>query len=79
MSQRRCNPEHPDDMTEPKKLKAEDVIGHAEAAALFFRTMIGEGIPVLAATQMACSYVGALLLTGEHGKEPKRPWEDPNE
>ena len=63
-------------MKEPKKLKPEDVMDHAAAAALFFRRLIDEGVPVHAATQMACSYVGGLLMLEMEGESPDQPWEE---
>ena len=53
----------------------EEIIGQAQAAALFFRTLVDEGVPPASAVSMACSYVGSLLITGRLNAEPKKPWE----
>lgn len=60
-------------MTEPKH-KPTEVIGHAEAAALYFRTLLDEGVPLSAAVQMAAMY-GVMTANSDEG-EPRRPWED---
>jgi hypothetical protein len=57
------------------KIKAETVIDHAEAAALFLRTLVDEGVPVTHAVQMACSYASGLVI-GNRDEKPRRAWED---
>lgn len=55
-------------------LKAEEVMGMAEAAALFLRRLTDEGVPLSSATSMASSFVTALIL--KRAPEPKEPWEE---
>lgn len=61
-------------MSEPTH-KPTEVIGHAEAAALYFRTLIDEGVPTKAAIQMAAMYTVALASAAEN-EPPRRAWED---
>lgn len=62
-------------MSEPKH-KPTEVIGHAEAAALYFRTLLDEGVPTSAAIQMAAMY-SVSMAHGDQGDEPpRRAWEE---
>lgn len=65
--------EKPRDTPTPPKHKPTDVIGHAEAAALYFRTLLDEGVPLTAAVSMAAQYGTSLLIVTQ---EPRREWED---
>lgn len=62
-------------MSEPTH-KPTEVIGHAEAAALYFRTLIDEGVPLSAAITMAAQYATALVLAAREAEEPRRGWEE---
>jgi hypothetical protein len=57
--------------------RAADVIDHAEATALYFRTLVGEGVEVASAIQMTCSYVYALAVAANVSKPPLNPWDGP--
>ena len=62
-------------MSEPQK--TEDVIAQASAAALFFRRLIDEGVPVQAAISMAGQYVVGQVMTERLHEKPSEPWEEP--
>lgn len=55
-------------------MKAEEVVGIAETAALFLRSLVDEGVPVSSATSLTCSFVTAMVLKGTPA--PDRPWEE---
>ena len=65
-------------MSEPKKLKVEDVIDQAAAAALFYRQLIDQGVPVAAATSMAGQFVVGHVMAEMAEEKPTQPWEDPD-
>ena len=56
-------------------MKAEDVMEWAEVTALFFRRLVGEGIPADAAVKMTCAFVSSLVLVPDV-EEPTEPWGD---
>ena len=60
-----------------KKVKTEEVIDQATAAALFFRRLIDEGVPTQAAIQMAAKYVEAQVISDMLDEAPTQPWEEP--
>lgn len=58
------------------KLTTEEIIEHAHAAALHFRTLVDAGVPAPVAQQMSSSFVTALVLT-KHTEEleVRQPWD----
>ena len=64
-------------MSDDKKIKPDDVLGQAEAAALFFRKLIAEGVPPQAAVMMASQYVQAQVVREMYGGGRSREaWEE---
>lgn len=55
--------------------RAENVIDHAEAAALFYRTLVDRGMPVAQAASVAGSYVSALVIAATANRNPPQPWD----
>lgn len=55
-------------------MTTEKIIADAEAVALYFRTLIANGIPPMCATQIASSYASALVISASHKEPPKEPW-----
>jgi hypothetical protein len=50
------------------------IIADAEVAAVYFRALLANGVPAMAAVQLASSYVSARLITESNKEPPKEPW-----
>lgn len=51
------------------------IVDDATKAAVFFRTLVGEGIPVSAACGMTASFISSQSIGERHDKGPGEPWE----
>lgn len=59
----------------PAPLSTEAVLAHADRAARFYRHLINQGVPVPAAIQMACAFIGSCLLADRQDEPPAQPWD----
>jgi hypothetical protein len=55
-------------------MTTEKIIADAEVAALYFRTLIAQGVPAMAAVQLTSAYVSGRLITEASREPPKEPW-----
>lgn len=53
-------------------MKAEEVMELAESAALFFRRLVDEGVPLSSAVTLTSSFVSSSIL--KVGEKPVEPW-----
>ena len=57
-------------------MKDGEVIDLARQAALFFRRLVEEGVPVESALQLVQPFVsGSVLRSAQAAQQPKDPWE----
>ena len=56
-------------------MKRFDVLMAAEEAALYYRTLVLDGVPEAAATQMTNAWIAARILASVQTKLPPEPWE----
>ena len=54
-------------------MKAEDIMGMAESAALFMRSLVEGGVPAQSAVSLTCSFITAMVL--KSAQKPSEPWE----
>lgn len=54
---------------------SEEVIEDAEIAALFFRSLVSNGMTVMIATQVTAAHTSARQITRASAQKPRDPWE----
>jgi len=59
-------------------MKRNQIIADAEVTALYFRQLIAEGVPSMAAMSLTSSYVSGLIIARAHEEKPREPWEGDN-
>jgi hypothetical protein len=58
-------------------MTTEKIIADAEVAACYLRTLLANGVPMIAAIQVTSSYVSARLISERGESPPREPWQDP--
>ncbi len=58
-------------------MKTETIISEAEIVATFFRALINNGVPMLAATNLASTYIISIRSAAANNERPREPWEEP--
>ncbi len=56
--------------------KTKKVADDATLAAVYFRTLVAEQVPVLAAIQLTSAYISAGRIAEQGDKPPREPWQE---
>ena len=54
----------------------EKVVNDATMAAVYFRTLVAEQVPVIAAVSLTSAYIGASRIADNSERPPTEPWSD---
>ncbi len=58
------------------KMTTEQVMGSAIDAAVYFRTLLAEEIPMSVAVTLTGNFVMAVTLSSMNHQKPDMPWDD---
>ena len=57
------------------KRKAEVVVEDADITACYFRRLVDEGVPTMAAISITGSYIQSLIIAERADEDPSEPWQ----